>query len=68
MLQVKVQGIFDISPLKTNYKIIKAGDEVWSGTEMYSCKYRDCNVDFMKVRGNPYTDGYIELTIAEEGE
>ena len=64
MVQVTVQGIFDISPQSTIYKIVKGNDEVWSGTELKRCVYRDCVVEFMRYMGNPYKDGYIELRIA----
>lgn len=66
MVQVTVQGIFDISPQSTIYKIVKGNDEVWSGTELKRCVYRDCVVEFMRYIGNPYEpyeDGYIELKI-----
>lgn len=61
--EIIVKHIFDVSPQSTNYKIVTGTDEIWSGTELTVCKYRDCEVSFMRVIGNPYTDGYIELKI-----
>lgn len=63
---IRVQHIFNISPQGTNYKIVRGIDELWIGTELKKCIYRDCEVVFMRVLGSPYekdTGGYIELKI-----
>ena len=62
--EITVRNIFRVSPQSTNYIIIdKDGNELWGGTELYKCKYLDCEVTFMRVIGEPYTDGYMELRI-----
>ncbi len=64
--EITVQNIFMVSPQSTNFKIINSAcDELWSGKELKMCKYRDCIVSFMRVVGEPYKDGYIELRIEE---
>lgn len=60
---ITVQNVFRVSPQSTNFKIIRGYEEVWSGTELKKCEYRNCEVSFMRVVGEPYTDGYIELRI-----
>lgn len=62
--KITVRNIFLISPQSTNFKIIdKDCNELWSGTELTRCDYRDCEVDFMRVVGEPYKDGYMELKV-----
>lgn len=62
--EITVQHIFRVSPQSTNFKIIdKECNELWSGTELKRCEYRNCEVSFMRVVGEPYTNGYIELRI-----
>lgn len=64
--EITVQNIFNISPQSTNYRLINNEcDELWIGTELTKCKYRHCEVTFMRVVGEPYKDGYIELRIKE---
>lgn len=64
--EITVQHIFSISPQNTNYRLIDNNcEELWHGTELTQCKYRNCEVTFMRVIGEPYTDGYIELKIEE---
>ena len=62
--EIAVYHIFKVSPQGTNFKIIdNECKELWNGTELKKCKYRDCIVSFMRVVGEPYADGYIELRI-----
>lgn len=62
--EIYVQSVFRTSPNQTNFKIIDSeGNELWTGTQLKKCKYRGCVVDFMRVVGEPYKDGYIELKI-----
>lgn len=62
--KILVQHVFSISPQGTNYKIIdQECNELWHGTELKKCEYRNKEVSFMRVVGEPYTDGYIELRI-----
>lgn len=58
-----MQDVFNVSPKSTNYVIIKDYEEVWKGTELTRCKYRECEVSFMRVVGTPYEDGYMEIKI-----
>ena len=60
---IRVQDIFNVSPTTTNYVIIKDYEEVWRGSELTRCKYRECEVSFMRIVGEPYKDGYIEIKI-----
>ena len=61
-----VQNIFNISPQSTNYRLINSEcEELWIGTELTKCKYRNYEVTYMRVVGEPYSGGYIELTINE---
>lgn len=61
---ITVQNIFSVSPQNTNYKIIDRNcNELWSGTELKKCKYRNCEVTFMRVVGEPYRNGYMELRV-----
>ena len=65
--EITVQNIFRVSPQSTNFKIIDNNcNELWSGTELKKCKYKNCEVSFMRVVGEPYKDGYIELQIVEQ--
>ena len=65
--EITVQNIFRVSPQSTNFKIIDNDcNELWHGTELKKCKYRNCEVSFMRVIGEPYTDGYIELRIEKD--
>ena len=62
--KITVRNVFLVSPNNTNFKIIDNDcNELWGGTELKRCKYRDCEVTFMRVVGEPYKDGYIELRI-----
>lgn len=62
--EITVQNIFKVSPQGTNFKIIDSEcNELWSGTELQKCKYRNCEVSFMRVVGEPYAEGYIELKV-----
>lgn len=64
--EITVQNIFNVSPQSTNYRLINSNcDELWSGTELTQCKYRNCEVLYMRVIGEPYKNGYIELRIEE---
>ena len=66
--EITVQSIFKVSPQSTNFKIIDSEcNELWSGTELKKCKYRNYEVSFMRVVGEPYADGYMELRICEVG-
>ena len=60
-----VQNIFNISPQSTNYRLISGLEELWIGTELKQCKYRNYEVTYMRVVGEPYSGGYIEFTINE---
>lgn len=65
--EIIVQNVFKVSPQTTNFKIIDSDcNELWSGTELQKCKYRNCEVSFMRVVGEPYTNGFIELRIEME--
>ena len=64
--EITVHNIFTVSPQSTNFKIIDNDcNELWIGTELNKCKYRNNEVSFMRVVGEPYTDGYIELRIVK---
>ena len=65
--KITVQNIFKVSPQSTNFKIIDNNcNELWSGTELKKCDYRKCGVSFMRVVGEPYKNGYIELRISKD--
>lgn len=67
--EITVRNVFKVSPQSTNFIIIDNDCEVlWSGTELKKCKYGNCDVSFMRVVGEPYLDGYIELRIEKKGE
>lgn len=64
--KITVQNIFKISPQSTAFKIIDSHcNELWSGTEVKKCRHRNSEVSYMRVVGEPYADGYIELRIDE---
>lgn len=62
--EITVQHVLNISPQRTNYRIIDNElNLLWLGTELNHCKYRNYEVVYMRVVGEPYRDGYIELRI-----
>lgn len=61
---VKVQNIFELMNSYTNFKIIdNEFNELWLGTELIGCEYRYCDIEFIRVVGCPYSDGFIELKL-----
>lgn len=62
--EITVQNVFNVSPKNTNFVIVdNECNELWRGTVLKKCKYRTFEVSYMRVVGEPYVDGYMEIQI-----
>lgn len=50
-----VEDLFRVTDSTAIFQIVKDGENIWAGTQLERCSYRENEVKFLRVVGNPYT-------------